>query len=87
MKSGKIEEKKFREKIFFQIFFSEEKKSFFKAQFEFYFHHFQIENLKKGSRFEEEIKAEQEQLRQAAEEKKVRRNDFKQKAALFTAGH
>lgn len=45
-----------------------------------------IENIRKGSRFEEEIKAEQEQLRKDATEKKQRRQDFQQKASLFTAG-
>ncbi|OQV22405.1 EF-hand domain-containing protein D2, partial [Hypsibius exemplaris] len=45
-----------------------------------------IEKISKGSRFEEEIKAEQEQLKKEANEKKQRRQDFKQKAALFGTG-
>ncbi|GAU97562.1 hypothetical protein RvY_08836 [Ramazzottius varieornatus] len=52
-------------------------KTFFEAK---------IENLRKGSKFEEEIKAEQEQLRKDAEEKKQRRQEFKQKAAVFGNG-
>jgi hypothetical protein len=47
----------------------------------------QIQKIQKGSRFEEEIKSEQEQLRKEADEKKNRQISFKQKAALFAAGH
>lgn len=44
---------------------------------------FQIEELKKTSKFEDEIRQEQEQRKREEEEKAQRRTAFKQKAALF----
>jgi hypothetical protein len=44
---------------------------------------FQIEELKKTSKFEDEIRQEQEQRKREEEEKAQRRIAFKQKAALF----
>ncbi|XP_055335237.1 EF-hand domain-containing protein D2-like [Paramacrobiotus metropolitanus] len=50
-------------------------KNFFEAK---------IESISRGSKFEEEIRAEQEQHRKEAEEKRSRRQQFKEKAAIFT---
>jgi hypothetical protein len=44
---------------------------------------FQIEELKKTSKFEDEIRQEQEQRKREEEEKAQRRTAFKQRAALF----
>jgi hypothetical protein len=44
---------------------------------------FQIEELKKINKFEDEIRQEQEQRRQEEEEKALRRLAFKEKAAFF----
>jgi hypothetical protein len=44
---------------------------------------FQIEELKKTSKFEDEIRQEQEQRKREEEEKAQRRTAFKQKAAFF----
>uniref|UniRef100_A0A1B6CGX1 EF-hand domain-containing protein n=1 Tax=Clastoptera arizonana TaxID=38151 RepID=A0A1B6CGX1_9HEMI len=52
-------------------------KNFFEAK---------IEELRKGSKFEDEIRQEQEERRKAEEEKMQRRIAFKEKAALFKNG-
>jgi hypothetical protein len=44
---------------------------------------FQIEELKKVTKFEDEIRQEQEQRRREEEEKAVRRLAFREKAAFF----
>nr|AGM33008.1 EF-hand domain-containing protein [Coptotermes formosanus] len=49
-------------------------KNFFEAK---------IEELKKTSKFEDEIRQEQEQHKREEEEKAQRRTAFKQRAALF----
>ncbi|PSN54954.1 hypothetical protein C0J52_01663 [Blattella germanica] len=46
----------------------------------------EIEELKKTSKFEDEIRQEQEQRKREEEEKTQRRIAFKQKAALFQNG-
>lgn len=48
---------------------------------------FQIEELKKTTKFEDEIRQEQEQRKREEEEKAQRRIAFKQKAALFQNGN
>ncbi|XP_054265521.1 EF-hand domain-containing protein D2 homolog [Macrosteles quadrilineatus] len=53
-------------------------KSFFEAK---------IEELSRGSKFEDEIRREQEERRREEEEKVQRRIAFKEKAALFQNGH
>lgn len=47
----------------------------------------QIEELKKTSKFEDEIRQEQEQRKQEEEEKAQRRIAFQKKAALFQNGN
>ncbi|KAF6214058.1 hypothetical protein GE061_011789 [Apolygus lucorum] len=49
-------------------------KNFFEAK---------IEELRKGSKFEDEIRQEQEERRREEEEKAQRRTAFKEKAAIF----
>ncbi|KAG8258419.1 EF-hand domain-containing protein D2 [Homalodisca vitripennis] len=53
-------------------------KNFFEAK---------IEELRRGSKFEDEIKQEQEERRRQEEEKAQRRIAFKEKAALFQNGN
>lgn len=43
----------------------------------------QIEQLRKASKFEDEIRMEQEERKREEEEKAARREQFRQKAALF----
>lgn len=43
----------------------------------------QIEQLRKSSKFEDEIRMEQEERKRQEEEKAVRRAQFREKAALF----
>lgn len=43
----------------------------------------QIEQLRKASKFEDEIRMEQEERKREEEEKAARRAQFRQKAALF----
>lgn len=47
----------------------------------------QIEELRKGSKFEDEIRQEKEERRRLEEEKSQRRIAFKEKAALFQSGN
>lgn len=46
---------------------------------------FQIEELRKGSKFEDEIRQEQEERKKEEQEKMQRRLAFREKAALFQA--
>lgn len=48
-----------------------------------YHRDFQIEQLRKSSKFEDEIRMEQEERKREEEEKAARRAQFRQKAALF----
>lgn len=43
----------------------------------------QIEQLRKASKFEDEIRMEQEERKREDEEKAARREQFRQKAAIF----
>jgi len=43
----------------------------------------QIEQLRKSSKFEDEIRMEQEERKREEEEKAARREQFRQKAAIF----
>lgn len=44
---------------------------------------FQIEQLRKSSKFEDEIRMEQEERKREEEERAARREQFRQRAAIF----
>ena len=47
---------------------------------------FQIEQLRRGSQFEDEIRREKERKQREEEERERRRLEFKEKAAMFQNG-
>lgn len=49
----------------------------------FFLSFLQIEQLRKASKFEDEIRMEQEERKREEEERAARREEFRQKAAIF----